>query len=193
VPLTWTFDPLALARRRLAWNVVPTSPSLSGTVNIGAGWQSVEFRDAALTLDAGKLQQAFPVLALFAPSGTLVVRTPGDARLTLDYAADFRLNGDAQVKADYFGLGSLGPQALGNYQLNFTGRDTTIDYVITQSSGALTLDGGGSIQMAAPRRIVYSGNVTPSPALADDVLARLKAIGQATADGRLHVDWKGGW
>ena len=193
VPLTWKFNPRALARLRLGWKIVPASPALSGSVNIGAGWQSLEFRDAALIMDAATLQQAVPVIAIFAPSGNIFVSTPQDAGLTMDYGNDLRLNGDAHIKADNFGLRPFSPQPLGNYQLTFTARDTTIAYVITQSSGALKLDGGGSIQTASPRQIAYSGTLTPSPALPDNILSQLKAMGHPAGDGRLRVDWQGRW
>ena len=68
-----------------------------------------------------------------------------------------------------------------------------IDYVITQSSGALKLDGGGSIQTALPRQIAYSGYITPSPALPDALLSQIKAMGQPAADGRIRIDWKARW
>ena len=193
VPLTWKFDPMALARLRIAWKVVPTSPSLSGSVRIGADWQSVEVRDAALTIDAAALQQAIPVLALFAPSGTLLFSTPGDAQLTIGYGSEFHVTGVAHVKADNFGLRPYGAQPLGNYQLTFTAHDTAIDYLIAQSSGALKLDGGGSIQTVAPRQIVYAGHVTASADLPEVVLAGLKELGKPAADGRLRVDWKARW
>lgn len=193
VPLTWTFEPLALARLRATWNIVPASPALAGSVKIGAGWQSAEIRDAALTMDAAVLQQAIPIIALFAPSGSVFVSTPRDSALILRYGSDFRLNGEAHIKADNFGLRPYGPLPLGNYQLKFTARDTIVDYVITQSSGALKLDGGGSIQTAAPRQIAYSGYVTPSATLPDSVLSPLKAIGQPAADGRLRIDWTARW
>ena len=142
VPLKWQFDPLSLIRLRATWKLVADAPTLSGSVKIGAGWQSLEFRDAALTMDASTLQQAIPVVAIFAPSGNVLVSTPQDAALTIGYGNDLRLNGDAFIKADNLGLRPYGPQPLGNYQLKFTARDTTIDYLVTQSSGALILDGG---------------------------------------------------
>jgi hypothetical protein len=90
-------------------------------------------------------------------------------------------------------LQPFGPGPLGTYQLKFTGRDTVIDYAISQSGGALKLDGGGSIQTASPRQLVFSGFVTPSPALPDSLLSQIKAAGQPTADGRLRVDWTSRW
>ena len=193
VPLTWKFDPLAVARLRIGWTIVPTSPSLSGSVKVGAGWQSVEFRDAALTMDAGTLQQAIPLIAIFAPSGNLSLSTPSATGLTLRYGNFLRVTGDANIKADNLGLRPYGPQPLGNYQLKITARDTAIDYVVTQSSGALKLEGGGSIQTGSPRQIAYSGHIAPSPMLPDNLLTQLKSIGQPTADGRLRVDWKAQW
>ena len=193
VPVSWQFDPLALARLRVGWNVVAASPSLSGTVKIGAGLQSVEFRDATLDIDAGLLRQALPVIALFAPSGQFQVSTPGDAPLAIGYGDDLRLNGKGRIKADRFGLGFLGQAPVGDYELEFSARNTTVDYVIARSRGALTLDGGGSIQIAAPRQITYSGTLTPSPALPESVLSQLKTLGQPAADGRVRFDWKARW
>ncbi len=193
VPLTWKFDPLALIRARLVWRIAPNSPSLSGSVKVGAGWQSAEFRDTTLTMDAEILRQMVPVLTLFAPSGKVLVSTTSDIGLTVDYGNDFRLNGEAQLQADNFGLRPYGPGPLGNYQLKFTARDTNVEYVISQSSGALKLEGGGSIQMTAPRQIAYAGFVTASPTLHEALLAQVKSIGQPGADGRVRIDWKARW
>lgn len=193
IPLAWQFDPLALARLRIGWKVVANSPLLTGSARIGAGLRSLEFRDAVLTMDATALSQAIPVIALFAPSGKIFAGTPQDATLIMGYGDALRLNGDARIKADNLGLRLYGAQPLGNYQVNVMARDSSIDYAITQSSGALKLDGGGSIQTAAPRQIAYSGFITPSPALPENLLAQLKALGQPAADGRLRVDWKSRW
>ena len=146
-----------------------------------------------LTMDAETLRQAIPVLTLFAPSGTMLASTPGTTRLTIDYGGDLRVNGAAQIQADNLGLGRFSPQPLGSYQLQFTARDTLIDYVITRSSGALQLDGGGSIQTASPRQITYAGHMAPAPSLPDDLLSQLKAAGKPAADGQLRVEWKARW
>ena len=193
VPLNWSFDPAALIRLRVGWKIVAASPALSGSVKIGAGWQSVEFREAALTMDAAALQQAIPIVALFGPTGILFVSTPAESRLTVGYGNAPRVSGEAQIKADNFGLRSISPQPLGNYQLKITARESTINYAVTQSRGALMLDGGGSIQIAAPRRIVYAGNAAPSPALPDNVRAQLASVGRPAADGRLRIDWQAPW
>ena len=193
VPLIWKFDPVAVARARLAWRIVPDSRSLSGSIKVGTGWRSLEFREAALTMDAQIFQQLVPLLAVFAPSGTVIVSTPPDAGLTIDFGNDLRMNGQAQIQADNFGLRPYGPQPLGNYLLKFTARDTNVDYEVGQSSGALKLEGGGSIQMAAPRQITYAGYVTAAPTLHEALLAQVKAMGQPGADGRIRIDWEARW
>jgi hypothetical protein len=193
IPLTWKFDAMALTRLRVGWKVVPTSPALTGSFKVGMGLRSVEFGDAAVTMDAGSLQQAIPTLALLAPSGTLQISTPNDTRLELGYGNDLRLSGGGHINAESLGLARFSPQPLGNYELSFTARDAAINYVIVQSSGALKLDGGGSIQTVSPGQIAYVGHITASPALPENLLAQLKSIGQPMADGRLRVDWKARW
>ncbi len=193
VPLTWKFNPVDLLRLRASWTLTPSSPALSGSLKVGAGWQAADISELALTLDAETLQQAMPMLAIFAPSGTLFFSTPSQSRLSLGYGHDLRVGGEALIKADNLGLRPVSPTPLGSYQLKITGRDMVIDYVVTESSGALKLDGGGSIQTASPRQIGYSGYVTPSAALPENVLSQLRLIGQPAADGRLRIDWKARW
>ena len=193
VPITWKFAPRALTRLRAAWHVVPASPALSGSAKIGVGWQSVEISDAALAVDAGTLSQIFPVIALLAPTGNLLVTTPTDAPLAIAYGRDFHARGETEIRIDNLGVGPAGPQPLGNYLVKITARDTIADYKIIQSGGALKLDGGGSIQTAAPRTIAYAGHATPSPTLPENVLSMLKSIGKPDAEGRLSIDWKAPW
>jgi hypothetical protein len=193
VPLAWKFEPLALARLRAAWTVIPDSPGLSGTLRVGVGWHALEFSQAALALDAEYLPQAIPLLALLAPSGSVRLSTPGNASLTLETAGDMRLIGEALLEADNLALRPAGPAPLGNYQLKFSAHGSVVDYTVTRSSGALTLDGGGKIQLSPVREISYSGQATPSPALPEAVQTLLNAAGQTGADGRLQLDWKGRW
>ena len=193
VPLTWKFVPLALTRLRATWEVVPTSPALSGSAKIGVGWQSVEISDAVLRVDAGTLSQIFPVIALLAPTGNFLVTTPADARLAIAYGSDFHAHGETEIRIDNLGVRPAGPQPLGNYLLQINARDTMVNYKIIQSVGALKLDGGGSIQTASPRTIAYTGNATPSPTLPENVLSTLKSIGKPDAEGRLRIDWKAPW
>lgn len=193
VPLTFAFDPLALARLRLAWKVVADSPSLSGSVRAGAGWQSWEFRDAALTMDAAMLPRLFPALSAYAPAGTLHLATPAGGRLTAGHGDGLHLKGDAQIGVERLALAPFGNVPLGNYQLRLSARGTAIDYAIAQSEGALKLDGGGSIRFAPSRQFTYAGHVTPSAALPEAVLTSLKAVAKPAPDGRLRIAWTSAW
>ena len=193
VPLTWKFNPKALTELRAAWNIAPDGRGLSGNVSVGAGWRSLEISDASLNIDADMLSQMFPVVALLAPSGSFRLHTPAASRLTIDYGNDFRARGAAEINVDNLGLRPTGPQTLGSYLLKITARDTVIDYQISQSSGALKLDGGGRIQIASPRALTYTGYVTPSPSLPENVLSQLNSAGRVEADGRVRIEWKTQW
>ena len=193
VPLTWKFKPKALTELRAAWNIAPDGRGLSGNVSVGAGWRSIEISDASLTIDADILSQIFPVIALLAPTGNFRLNTPAGTRLTIDYGNDFRAHGAAEINVDNLGLRPAGPQTLGSYLLKITARDSVIDYQIPQSNGAMNIDGGGSIQIASPRTLTYTGNVTPSPLLPENVLSQLKSAGKVEADGRVRIDWKTQW
>ncbi|MEP7157067.1 MAG: type II secretion system protein N [Betaproteobacteria bacterium] len=193
VPFTWRFNASPLARLRLGWNVVATAPGLSGSALVGAGMQTIELTNAALTMDAALLQQAIPAVAIVAPSGNVFLSTPDDGRLVFDYGQSPRMNGEGRLKVENFGLRPLGPAPVGTHEVSIKAQDTSIAYVFTQSSGALKFEGKGSMQILRPHQLAYSGFVTASPSLPENIHTQLKSLGPTGADGRIRVDWKAAW
>lgn len=193
VPFTWRFNPSPLLGLRLGWDMSANSSALTGTALMGAGWNSMELRKTALTMDAGFLQQAIPPFAIVAPTGNVVLTTPDDSHLVIDYGEPPRLNGVALLKVENFGMRPLGPMPIGTHEVKLTARDTAIDYAFTQSGGALNFEGSGSMLVARPHQLSYAGFVTASPALPENILTQLKSMGPAGADGRIRIDWKAAW
>jgi len=193
VPFQWRFDAAPLSRLRLGWKVAANAPALSGSVLLGARLQSVELSRMALSMDASLLQQAIPAAAIVAPSGFISLSTPDESRMIIDNSETLHMNGEGRFKVENFALRPLGPAPVGTHEVRITARDASIDYVFTQSTGALKFEGNGTMQMARPHQLSYSGFVTASPSLPENILSQLKSLGPTGADGRIRVDWKAAW
>jgi general secretion pathway protein N len=194
LPLAWQFEPAALLRLRAGWRLEALSPQLTGAASIGAGFGSIEIRQADLSLDAATLPQLHRDLALvglMGPSGRMAISIADG--FTAAYGNVPKIHGEALLKIDRIALSSLSPQPLGNYQVKLTARDNILDYAIVEASGALKLDGGGSATLINPRQFSFAGNATAAAGLPDSMVSALKSVSQPLPDGRLRIDYKGRW
>jgi hypothetical protein len=194
LPFAWQFEPSALLRLRAGWRVEALSPQITGAASVGAGFVSVEVRQADLSLDAATLPQLHRDLALaglMGPSGRVAISIADG--LTAAYGNVPRVHGEALLKIDRIALSSFSPQPLGNYQVKLTARDNILDYAIVEANGALKLDGSGSATLTNPRQYSFAGNATAAAGLPDSIVSALKSVSQPLPDGRLRIDYKGRW
>ncbi len=194
LPFAWQFEPGALLRLRAGWRVEALSPQLTGAASIGAGFGSIEIRQAELSIDAAMLPQLHRDLALMGlmgPSGRVTISVADG--FTAAYGSVPGLRGEALLKIDALALASFAPQPLGNYRIKIVARDNVLDYNIVDASGALKLDGGGSATLTNPRQYAFTGHATTAAGLPDSIVSALKSVSQPLPDGRLRIDYKGRW
>ncbi len=194
IPFAWQFEPAALLRLRAGWRVELLASALSGAASIGGNFSNIEIRRAEISADAGLLPQLHPtaaIVGLMQPAGRVSL-TVAEA-LTAGYGSVPAVHGNALIKAQAFTLGSVAPQPLGSYQLQLVARDSIVDYRVIESSGALKLDGGGSIGLAGRRQFSYAGHATVDAALPERLRSSLQAAGRPLPDGRLRLDYKTAW
>lgn len=192
IPFNWRFDPLALLRLRAGVALSADAAALAGTVKVAFGVRTVEIRDARLRLDASLIATVNGMAALLGPGGMLQLDTQAGEALISTYRGVPLANGNFKLRAENISLRSVSPRAFGNYDLDIVLRETAAEYRITQSSGPLKLDGGGSLKWNTPRQFSYRG-IAGAPSDAPEVLAPLRSIGRPMADGRLQIDYQSGW
>src|SRR5258706_1734 len=124
--------------------------------------------------------------------GSWVVDAPAGEAVVGSYRGTLLAGGNLKVRAENILLRTVAARALGNYDIDVALRDTAAEFRITQASGPLKLDGGGSIKWSLPHQLSYRG-IAGAPADAAEVLAPLRLIGRPMADGRVQIDYQGGW
>ena len=192
IPFAWRFDALALLRLRAGVALSADSAALAGTVKVALGFRTIEIRDANLRMDAGLITAINSMAALLGPAGTLQLDTRPGESIFFNYRGPQLINGNFKLRAGNVMLRSVAPRVFGSYDLDIALRDAAAEYQISQSSGPLKLDGGGSLNWNAPRQFIYRG-IAGAPADAPEVLAPLRPISRPLADGRLQIDYQSGW
>ncbi len=192
IPFSWRFDPPALLRLRAGVKLDLDSAVLAGKVRVALGIRSIEVRDASLRIDASLIGAANSMAGLLGPAGSLLVETPAGEAVVGSYRGPLLAGGNLKVRAENILLRTVAARALGNYDIDVALRDTAAEFRITQASGPLKLDGGGSIKWSLPHQLSYRG-IAGAPADAAEVLAPLRLIGRPMADGRVQIDYQGGW
>ena len=193
VPVAWQFDPSAVLRLRLGFQVTADGPVIAGTSRLGLRSASIELRDSAVTADARVLSAAHRLAAVFAPQGQLRLQQVKGESLTIGFpgnAEDFsRVDGMMGLLVEKFVLGGVVNAAVGSHEIAIQGVGNTVNFSIPRSSGALKLEGAGSLTLASPRRFTFSGFATA----ANDAPASLKQLGAALADGRQRLEINTPW
>ena len=192
IPLTWRFDPLALFRLRLGFNVEANAAELSGTTNIGLGLRTIELRDTALSADARLVSVAHGAIALVAPVGRVWLRQSNTERLTIRTGTSNdgdRVDGVIGLEAEQLALGGIVNAPVGNHAIAIRGEGGTIKLSVLRSSGPLTLEGSGTVALSPPRRFTFSGFATA----AADAPATFKQLGPIMPDGRQRIELNSTW
>lgn len=192
IPLSWRVDPMALLRLRAGVALTADSAALTGKVKLALGIRSIEIRDANLRIDASLITAVSSMAGLLGPAGMLQLDTDTGESVASSYRGVPLAGGKLKLRAENVLLRTLSPRTFGSYDIDIVLRDAAADYRITQASGPLKLDGGGSVQWTTPRQFIYSGIASAAPDAAD-ILAPLRNIGRPLPDGRLQIDFQGGW
>jgi len=193
IPVAWQFEPTALLRLRLGFHVTADGPAIAGTSRLGLRSGSIELRDTAVTADARVLSAAHRLAAVFAPQGQLRLQQGKGESLTIGFPGDAdgvsRVDGTMGLQVEKFVLGGVVNAAVGSHEIALQGAATTVNFSIPRSSGALKLEGAGSLTLVSPRRFTFSGFATAT----NDAPATLKQLGATLADGRQRLEINTPW
>lgn len=192
IPLTWRFDPLALFRLRIGFNIEANATELSGTTHIGLGLRNVELRDTTLSADARMVSTAHVAIAIVAPIGRVRLRQAAAERLSIrtgNSNENDRVDGVIGIEIEQLALGGIVNSPMGNHAIDVRGEGTTIKLSVLRSSGPLKLEGAGTVALNPPRRFTFSGFATA----AVDAPATLKQLGPTMPDGRQRIEINTTW
>ncbi len=193
VPVAWRFDPTALLRLRLGFRIQADGPIIVGVSHLGLRTGSVELRDTGVIADARVLSAAHRLAAVFAPQGQLRLQQGNGESLTIGFPDNtegyWHVEGGMGLHVEKFVLGGIVNAAVGSHEIALQGAATTVNFSIPRSSGALKLEGAGSLALASPRRFTFSGFATA----ANDAPASLKQLGAALPDGRQRLEINTPW
>jgi Type II secretion system (T2SS), protein N len=192
VPITWQFAPTSLFRLRLGFDVLAKSESITGVARAGVGFRNIDISNADINIDASFISAFNNVISFAAPRGTLRLKTNSGESVTFGYRGPISVTGKLTARADNLALRSVFAQPVGSYDLNIIFRDNLADYNFVQSSGLLALDGGGQVQWLPRREFAYNGTAKASMQ-APLLFAAILPLGRPTLDGRVRIDYKGGW
>ncbi len=192
VPITWQFTPASLGRLRLGFNLIAKSDAIAGVAHAGVGFRNIEISEADINVDASFISALNSLIAFAGPRGALRLKTnPGD-NITLAYRGPLSVSGRVAARADNLSLRALSSRPVGSYDLDINFRDNLAEYNFVKSSGLLALDGGGQVQWLPRKEFAYNGTAKASLE-APLLLAAILPLGRPTLDGRVQIDYKGGW
>jgi hypothetical protein len=192
VPITWQFMPSSLFRLRLGFNIIAKSESIWGIAQAGVGFFNIDISNADINVDASFISAFNNVISFAGPRGNLHLKTNRGDSVTFGYRGPISVTGKLNARADNLALRTVFAQPVGSYDLNIIFRDNLADYNFVQSSGLLALDGGGQVQWLPRREFAYNGTAKAS-LQAPLLFAAILPLGRPTLDGRVRIDYKGGW
>ena len=193
IPVVWRFDPRALPGLRLGFIVEASAPALSGSARVAWRPGEIELRATSLSADARLLTVAHPATALFSPIGMVRLQQSGDERLGVRPATKineaWRVDGAISFHAEQLTFGGIINAPVGSHEISLRGEGSTVKMSVLRSSGALKLEGAGTVVLATPRRITFSGFAT----VAEDAPSALKQLGPVQSDGRQRIELNNTW
>jgi Type II secretion system (T2SS), protein N len=192
VPIAWQFAPASLFKLRLGFDVLAKSDAISGVAHAGIGFRNIDISDANIKADASFISALNNLIAFAGPRGTLQLKTNVGESVTFAYRGPISVGGKLTAQADNLALRTLFAQPVGSYEININFRDNLAEYSFVKSSGLLAFDGGGQVQWLPRREFAYNGTAKASPQ-APLLFAAMLPLGRPTLDGRVRIDYKGGW
>lgn len=192
VPVSWQFAPMTLFKLRLGFDVFAKSDAIFGVVRAGIGFRNIDLTEANIKVDASFISALNNLIALAGPRGTVQLKTNQGESVTFAYRGPISVTGKLNAQADNLALRTLFAEPVGSYEISLNFRDNLADYTFVKSSGLLNLDGGGQVQWLPRREFAYSGTAKAS-SRAPLLFAALLPLGRPTLDGRVRIDYKGGW
>ena len=193
IPITWDFSPAALLRLELGFLVRADSPTLTGSASIGAGFGDMVITNTALRADLKPLLAKHRGLAVMSPNGFVNITTSATDRIKISLAAPHYITGTFNARVEDFSLRTLLQRPIAAGDIRFVVRDSVGEYKVTQSTGALKLDGGGVVPFAAHGEFRYTGTLTPDRQLPATLTYVVRALGAATPDGGVQVNYRTSW
>lgn len=193
IPVVWRFDPRSLLGLRLGFVIEANAPALSGHARVGLRPGEIELRATSLSADARLLAVAHPAAALFSPIGRVRLQQSGDERLGVRLAAKtneaWRVDGAISLHTEQLTFGGIINAPAGSHEISLRGEGSTVKMSVLRSSGALKLEGAGTVMLATPRRITFSGFAM----VAEDAPSALKQLGPLQPDGRQRIELNSTW
>lgn len=193
VPIRWQFRPRALLRLELGFVVTVEGPTLAGKANIGAGFGEISISETKLVADAAPLLAKHRGLTAMVPRGKVNVSASGSDELRIAMATPHAVNGSFNSRVEDFSLRTLLARPLSSADIRFVVRNSVGEYQVTQSSGALKVLGNGVVPFGAHGEFRYAGTLTPDRELPATLAYLVRALGVATADGGVRVDYRTSW
>jgi len=184
--------PTSLFKLRLGFNVLAKSDAIAGVAHAGIGLRNIDISGADIKADASFISALNNLVAFAGPRGTLQLTTPVGESVTFAYRGPISVGGKLTARADNLALRTLFAQPVGSYEISVNFRDNLAEYSFVKSSGLLAFDGGGQVQWLPRREFAYNGTAKASPQ-APLLFAALLPLGRPTLDGRVRIDYKGGW
>jgi Type II secretion system (T2SS), protein N len=197
VPVSWQFDLAALTRLQIGHTLRLNARGLTGLARVGMGFGGISVRDADIstTLDTlVRLSRPNTALQLARPEARLRLTTPaGPMQFSgRNTKGTVLINGQVNVQVDDFTLRNVSARPLGSFALPITFKDAVAESKITDAKGLIRIDGVGKLNLSVPRPLrtfSFAGFLLASATLPPSLQVALGALGRASADGRIRVDF----
>ena len=193
IPVVWRFDPRALLGLRLGFFVEASAPAFSGRARVGLRPGDIELRATSLSADARLLTVTHAAAALISPIGRVRLEQSGDEQLSVKPATKasepWRVDGAINLHAEQLTFGGILNAPVGSHEISLRGEGVTVKMSVLRSSGAVKLEGAGTVMLASPRRITFSGFAK----VAEDAPSALKQLGPLQSDGRQRIEFNSTW
>lgn len=178
--LQWQVNPLWLfaARAQLAVQLDGSAARGKAAIRLGPHYLNVQAFNASLPAHLAAL--VYPPAAFFAPTGTIQIDAPN---IELSRAG---LVTEAEAQWQSAGGRFTGPEGLGDYRINVTGRGELATFRVTTLRGILELTGEGQWRVTGDGELRFNGIATPKGDAAQ-LEPLLRALGRDLGGGRREL------